>query len=83
MAHQINLTDQEIAILCTALAAVAPSGGGSQPRTLLLKVMGQTGFEPQLPATVAYQACAAQEFFGDDEWMTLGEEGRIPELPTA
>lgn len=79
MAHQINLSDAEMEIVLNAIAACAPSGGGSQQFTLFRKL--SEGKAPRDPATVVrYQRTAAQEFFGDDEWMALEDEGRIPSI---
>lgn len=36
--HTLTLTDREVQIIQAALATVSPSGGGSDPFTVLLKV---------------------------------------------
>lgn len=84
MAHTVTLSSNELDLVMIALSAIAPSGGGSAPLTLLRKLQADTGVKlPQLSTVVCAQKTAAQEFLGDDEWMALEAEGCIPDVTFA
>lgn len=84
MAHTVTLSSNELDLVLTALSAIAPSGGGSAPFTLLRKLQAETGIDFPAPVRVVLaQRVAAQEFFGDDDWLALEDEGRVPTVNLA
>lgn len=57
----MDLSNNEKQILLTSLLACTPSGGGSAPHSLAIKLMAEWKMQPVEASIIAYQQRASRE----------------------